>query len=106
MSTPDVKDAVENELRRILIQNHPNFALWSSTLGPHARQVLDAILEEDVNPELIIFSQEAPEEEWNETQFLRVIGGGNPNPSVALTLTNFSLGDILWAVREFGKADE
>jgi hypothetical protein len=65
--------------------------------------VLENILEEDVTPELIIFSQQAPDEEWDQSQFLRVIGEGNPNPEVALSLTNFSLGDILIAVRSFGQ---
>ena len=105
MSTPDLRDTFENELRRVLIQNHPNYAKWYGTLGPHARQVLDSILEVDVTPELIKFSQEAPEEEWDTFQFLRVIGGGNPDPSIALALTNFSLRDILGEVREF-KSEE
>ena len=103
MSTPELRDALENELKRVLIQNHSNYAAWYSSLGSHARQVLENILEEDVTPELIIFSQQAPEEEWDQSQFLRVIGEGNPNPEVALSLTNFSLGDILTTVRDFGK---
>ena len=102
MSTPDLRDAFENELRRVLIQNHPNFSEWYRSLGIHARQVIDNILEEDVTPELIVFSQQAPVEEWNAYQFLAVIAGGNPNPNVALALTNFALGDILTDVREFG----
>ena len=106
MSTPDVRDAIENELRRVLIQNHPNFAEWYTNLGPHARQVIDNILEEDVTPELISFSQEAPEDEWNASQFLCVIAGGNPSPGVALALTNFALGDILIEVQEFGKSEK
>lgn len=102
MSTPDLRDAFENELRRVLIQNHPNFSEWYQSLGIHARQVIDNILEEDVTPELIVFSQQAPAEEWNAFQFLSVIAGGNPHPNVALALTNFALGDILTEVREFG----
>lgn len=103
MSTPELRDTFDNELRRVLIQNHPNFANWYGKLGPHARQVLDNILEEDVTPELISFSQESPAEEWEAFQFLAVIAGGNPNPSVALALTNFALLDILGEVREFGQ---
>ena len=106
MSTPELRDAFENELRRVLIQNHPNFPEWYSTLGAHARHVIDDILEEDVTPELIAFSQQAPEEEWNSFQFLAVIAGGNPNPNVALALTNFALGDILIEVREFKKIEK
>lgn len=103
MSTPELRDAFDNELRRVLIQNHPNFANWYGHLAPHARQVLDNILEEDVTPELIAFSQEAPHEEWEAYQFLAVIAGGNPSPHVALALTNFALLDILVEVREFGQ---
>jgi len=103
MSTPEVRDAIENELSRVLIQNHPHYAAWYSSLGPHARQALENILEEDITPELIVFSQQAPDEEWEHAQFLRVIGGGNPNPEVALSLTNFTLRDILMTVRDFGK---
>ncbi|MGE5643984.1 MAG: hypothetical protein ACM3Y8_13320 [Byssovorax cruenta] len=101
MSTPELRDAFENELRRVLIQNHVNFPDWYSTLGPHARQVVDNIVEEDVTPELIAFAQEAPEEEWNAFQFLVMIASGNPSPNVAIALTNFALGDILTEVREF-----
>jgi hypothetical protein len=106
MSTPDLRDVFENELRRVLIQNHPNFSEWYSALGPHARHVIDNILEEDVTPELITYSQQAPEEEFDIYQFLSVIAGGNPNPNVALALTNFALGDILVEVREFEKPEQ
>ena len=104
MSTPDLQEAIQNEFRRVLIQNHENYPAWHANLGPHARQVLENILEEDVTPELIVFSQQAPDEEWDASQFLRVIGGGNPNPEVAVSLTNFTLRDILMAVRDFGKS--
>lgn len=106
MSTPELRDAFDNELRRVLIRNHPNFGNWYGQLGPHARQVLDNILEEDVTPELITFSQEAPSNEWEAYQFLAVIAGGNPNPSVALALTNFALLDILVEVRAFGQPEK
>ena len=103
MSTPELHNAFENELRRVLIQNHLNFPDWHSMLGPHARQVVDNLLEEDVTPELIAFAQEAPEEEWTAYQFLVMIAGGSPSPQVAIALTNFALGDILLEVREFRK---
>jgi hypothetical protein len=101
-----IRDGINSELKRVQIQNHPNFPAWHASLKPHARQVLDLILEEDVTPELILFAQEAPGEEWEEFQFLRVIGGGNPGPSAQAALTNFSLGDILISVEDFGKVDE
>lgn len=106
MSTPELHVAFENELRRVLIQNHLNYAVWYRNLSTHSRQVIDAILDEDVTDELINFSQEAPNEEWDAHIFLRAISGGNPDPDVSLLLTHFSLGEILREVREFRKVDE
>ncbi len=106
MSTPELRDLIENELKRVLIQNHPNFAGWHASLGSHGQQAVDNILEEDVTAELIHFAQESPDEEWRDFQFLRMIGGGNPNPAISSTLTNFVLGDILDEVRNFGKAQD
>jgi len=103
MSTPELRDIIENELRRVLIQNHPSFADWYVMLGSHGQEVVENILKEDVTAELIHFAQESPDEEWNDFQFLRMIGGGNPNPAIASTLTNFVLGDILDEVRKFEK---
>lgn len=103
MSTPDLRDAFENELRRVLIQNHPNYASWYETLTPRARDAIDTLMEDDVTPELIHFSQEVVEQESNTFQFIHILAGGNPSPSVVLALTNFALGDILQEIREFGK---
>ena len=106
MPTPELRDLIENELRRVLIQNHPSFESWYASLGAHAQQVVDGILEEDVTPELILFSQQAPQHEWDTFQFLSIIAGGNPNPAISPALTNFALGDILIEVREFGMTHE
>lgn len=106
MSTPDLRDTIENELRRVLIQNHPNYDSWYETLSPQARQILDSILEKDVTPELIYFSQQVVEQESDAIQFLHILAGGNPSPNVVLALTNFALGDILLDVREFGSNPE
>jgi len=106
MSTPDVRDTIENELRRVLIQNHPNYASWYGALTPRSQQVVDILLEEDVTPELINRSQEIAGEESDAFQFIHILAGGNPSPNVVLALTNFALGDILVAVREFGNPQE
>ena len=106
MPASELRDLIQNELRRVLIQNHPNFPAWYSSLGFHAKQIIDRILEEDVTAELIHFAQESPDEEWRDFQFLRMIGGGNPNPAISSTLTNFVLGDILEEVRKFGRAQD
>jgi len=102
----NIHDGIDSELKRVQIQNHLNFPAWYASLKPHAQQVFDLVLEDDVTPDLILLAQDAPKEEWDEFQFLRVIGGGNPNPSVQAALTNFSLGDILISVEDFGKIDE
>ena len=103
MNPADLRDLIDNELKRVKIQNHPNYSTWHAALMPYARQIIDFILEEDLTPEYILFAQEAPEEEQEEYQFLSIIAGGNPNPMLMTALTNFTLGDILLEVREFGK---
>jgi hypothetical protein len=102
----NIHDGIDSELKRVQIKNHPNFPEWYATLKPHARQAIDLVLEDNVTPELISFVQDVPEDEWDEFQFLGVIGGGNPDPKVQAALTNFSLGDILISVEDFGKMDE
>jgi hypothetical protein len=106
MPTPEIRDLIQNELRRVLIQNHPEYPPWYSSLGFHAKQIIDRILEEDVTPDLILFAQQAPDEEWAMFTFLRMIGGGNPNPAIASVLTNLTLGYILDEVRGFGDSHE
>ena len=103
MNPADLRDLIDNELKRVKIQNHPNYSTWYAALKPFARQIIDFILEEDLTPEYIIFAQEAPEEEQEEYQFLLIIAGGNPSPMLMTALTNFTLGDILLEVRESGK---
>lgn len=104
MNPADLRDLIDNELKRVKIQNHPNYSAWHAVLKPYARQIIDFILEEDLTPEYIIFAQEAPEEEREEYQFLLIIAGGNPSPMLMPALTNFTLGDILLEVREYGKS--
>ena len=103
MDSQDIQDGIQNELRRVQIQNHRNFGVWHAALQPYARQIIDFILEEDLTPESIIFARDAPEEEWEEYQFISIIAGGNPRPSNMPALTNFTLGDILVEVEDFGK---
>jgi len=103
MSSSDIRDGIENELRRVQIQNHPSYSAWYSGLMPYARQIIDFILEEDLTPEQILSAQDAPDEEWREYQFISIIAGGNPMPSNMPALTNFTLTDILIEVEEFGK---
>jgi hypothetical protein len=106
MSSSDIRDGIENELRRVQIRNHRSYSAWYASLMPHARQIVDFILEEDLTPEHILLAQDAPEEEWHAYQFISIIAGGNPMPSNMPALTNFTLGDILLEVREFADTAE
>ena len=101
MTSSDIRDGIENELRRVQIQNHASYSAWYAALMPYARQIIDFILEEDLTPESIIIAQDAPEEEWEQYQFISIIAGGNPRPSNMPALTNFTLGDILVEVEGF-----
>ncbi len=97
----DIREAIDSELKRVKIQNHRNYAAWYASLKPHTKRVVDVILEDDVTPGLILLAQESPDDEWDHIQFLRVIGGGNADPAVQISLTNFSLQEILFTVESF-----
>jgi hypothetical protein len=101
MDPADLRDLIDNEFKRVKIQNHPNYSAWHLALKPHARHIIDFILEEDLTPEYIILAQDAPEDEKDEYQFLLIIAGGNP--AIMAALTNFTLSDIFLEVRKFGK---
>ena len=106
MKNRDDLNLIDNEVKRVQIQNHVHFSAWLESLKPHARFVVEKVLEDDVTPELIFFAQDAPEAEWDEFDILRIIGGGNSDPSVALSLTNVAPGDMLYEVMNFGKEKE
>jgi hypothetical protein len=91
---------IENEIVRLKIREHPNFAAGREKLPPYARQIFDTLLEEEVTPELIELCQEAPDEEWQQVFFMGVLGGGNPNPYVARMLTNLVLRDMLYLIEK------
>src|SRR5215212_4357702 len=101
MDPADLRDQIDNEFKRVKIQNHPNYSAWYLALKPHAHHILDFILQEDLTPEYILLAQDAPDEEKEEYQFLLIIAGGNPNPAIMAALTNFTLADIFLEVREF-----
>jgi hypothetical protein len=96
-----IRDQINSELKRVQIQNHPNFPAWYAGLKPYTRQVVDFILEEDVTPGLMLLADDASEEEWKQYSFLRAIVGGNPNWEVQPALTNFCLREILFHVEGF-----
>ncbi len=103
MTSIDIKHRVANEFKRVQIQNHPHYPAWLASLPSYTKQMLTAILEDELTPESILFAQAASPEEWDAYQFVSIIGGGNPNPGDLPALTNFTLIDILIEVREFGE---
>ncbi len=102
MNKADLRDLIDNELKRVKIKNHPNYAGWYKTLKSYSRQIVDFILDEDLTPDYIIFAQDAPVDEQHEYQFLSIIAAGNPSSSSMTGLTNFTLGDILLEIQNFG----
>ena len=90
----DKRDLIDNEKLRLQIQHHPNYPAWYAALPAHARLVFGALIDADATPELIELAQQSPDDEWEDLQFLRMLGGGNPDPKVALSLTNVTLHDI------------
>jgi hypothetical protein len=102
MNKADLKDLIDNELKRVKIKNHPHYTGWYETLKPYSRQIVDFILDEDLTPDYIAFAQDAPVDEKHEYQFLSIISAGNPSLSTMPGLTNFTLGDILLEVQNFG----
>ena len=99
MNKADLRDMIDNEFKRVKIQNHGNYAQWYESLKPYSRQIVDFILEEDLTPEYIIFARDAPSEEQLEYPFLSIIAAGHPAPSSMPGLTNFTLADILLEVQ-------
>lgn len=102
MGISDEQTHIDNELRRVQIQNHPNYSDWLASLPTHSRQVFEKVLKDDVTPELILLAKQAPDEQWEGFEFLRVIGGGNPSQAVQIDLTNVTLLDILESLDTFG----
>jgi len=101
MTSTEILNGIANEIKRVQIQNHPRYAAWRTSLPAYTQQMLESILENDLTLESILFAQAAPEAEWDQYQFVSIIGGGDPIPANMLELTNFTLTDILIEVREF-----
>jgi arginyl-tRNA--protein-N-Asp/Glu arginylyltransferase len=85
------RDLVNNEKLRLQIRYHPNFHAWYESRSAHARMVFEMLMEDDATPEAIEAAREASDEDWDDNDFLHVLGGGNPDPMVALALTNVVL---------------
>jgi hypothetical protein len=102
MNKADLKDLIDNEFKRVKIENHENYTRWYATLKPYSRQIVDFILEQDLTPEYIIFARDAPVDEQQQFPFLSIIAAGSHDPSSMPSLTNFTLGDILLEIQNLG----
>lgn len=103
MKSPKMLDQNANELTRAEIRNHINFPGWYAELKPHTQQVIDFILKQNLTVKFVLSAQEERNEEWKGFQFLQMIRGGNPDPTLMPILTHFALTDILSYVENFGK---
>ena len=101
MSTTDIKNNIDSEFKRVLIQNHPHYLEWFAALPPLARQIITTLMEEELTVADILLAQDAAEEEWSAYPFFIVIASGNPDSDNMPALTNLALRDVLLEVREF-----
>jgi hypothetical protein len=101
MNKSQIRDAIDNEFKRVKIQNHPKYSEWYGSLSTYAQLVVESILEEDVSPDVISFAQDSPHGELEDYPFLRVIAECDPTPFNLLGLTNISLQYILEDLLEF-----
>jgi hypothetical protein len=101
MNRSQIRDIIDNEFKRVKIRNHPHYPSWYTSLGTYAQLVVESILEEDVSLDIIAFAQEAPSDELEDCEFLRVIADSDPTPSSFLSLTNTGLEYILYDLIEF-----
>lgn len=54
-------------------------------LPAYTAQIVAEVIKTGVTPELIVRAGNAPDEEWQRYQILRILGGGNPDHLDALT---------------------
>lgn len=98
---PPADDPHESTRQRI--REHPSFNAWYLSLGESTRTAFDLLFLTDVTPELIQFTRNMPEAEWWQSIFLRVISGGNPDPTVRTHLTGDALLTVIADMETFGR---
>ena len=95
-----------NQIFRTSIEQHADYLVMYGSLSAQSRNIVNALLEDDVTPELIRAAHLATPEEFSRYTFLRALDGGNPSPEVALELTNVVLGCLLEGLGEFWEYEE
>ena len=101
MNKSQLRDLIDNEIKRVKIQNHQNYSDWYASLTTYAQLVVESILDEDLLPDVISFAQDCPNDNLEDYPFLRIIADGDPAPSNILSLTNLALEYILSDLSEF-----
>lgn len=86
---------------RLSIQQHENFQAMMDSLSEPTKRIVGALLAGNVTPELIKAARQSTPEEFRRYTFLRALDGGNPQPAVAINLTNLVLGYIEGGLDEF-----
>jgi hypothetical protein len=99
----DIQDRIQIEIFRVKIQNHPMFSKWYGALKPYGKLTFDFMMENDITPELVLASQDSPEDEWRDFQFLRIVGGAQPG--FMLASTSYVLSDILDELEELSRQE-
>jgi hypothetical protein len=97
-----LNDDFQDSTRR-RIQEHPHFSAWYLSLGEDTRTAFELLYLTDVTPELIQFSRQVPEAEWWQSVFLRVISGGDPDPTSKTLLTQHALLTVIADIETFGR---
>lgn len=83
------------------IQEHPHFGAWYLSLGEDTRTAFELLFLTDVTPELIQFTRQVPETEWWQSVFLRVISGGDSDPTSKTLLTQHALLTVIADIEAF-----
>lgn len=98
---PPIEDAHADTRKKI--QEHPHFGVWYQSLSEESRTAFDLLFLTDVTPELILFTRQVTETELWQPVFLRVIRGGNSEPTERMRLTQHALLTVIADIEAFGK---
>lgn len=90
---------------RSQIKEHPDFKDWIASLPSYTRGILDEMLVNKVTRDLIIAADRAPEEEYQRYAFLRALGNGTSDPTLAGEMTETALEIALWGIVSVHGAD-
>jgi hypothetical protein len=95
-----------NQIFRTSIEQHDNYLVMYGILSAQTKNIVNALLADDVTPELIRTAHLATPEEFSRYTFLRVLDGGNPSPAATVQLTNIVLEYLLAGLDDFWEYEE